>query len=154
MKSITRLSLALIMFSLFSISYLVTSVSAQTGVNPGMRADHHDEPPVVGDISHCDAFSGPALAACVDAAHGSAPAPFDDGLMGAPAAGAPGTMGNATGAGGPCAQFAPATQSHESCMHAQQLDANDTSADVDHCSDFAPGTPPHQSCVQRQHGGR
>ena len=29
MKSITRLSLALIMFSLFSISYLVTSVSAQ-----------------------------------------------------------------------------------------------------------------------------
>jgi hypothetical protein len=31
MKSITRLSLALIMFSLFSISYLVTSVSAQQG---------------------------------------------------------------------------------------------------------------------------
>jgi hypothetical protein len=29
MKSITRLSLALIMFSLFSVSYLVTSVSAQ-----------------------------------------------------------------------------------------------------------------------------
>jgi hypothetical protein len=29
MKGITRLSLALIMFSLFSISYLVTSVSAQ-----------------------------------------------------------------------------------------------------------------------------
>jgi hypothetical protein len=31
MKSITRLSLALIMFSLFSISYLVTSVFAQEG---------------------------------------------------------------------------------------------------------------------------
>jgi hypothetical protein len=31
MKNITRLSLALIMFSLFSISYLVTSVSAQMG---------------------------------------------------------------------------------------------------------------------------
>ena len=31
MKSITRLSLALMMFSLFSISYLVTSVSAQNG---------------------------------------------------------------------------------------------------------------------------
>ena len=31
MKSITRLSLALIMFSLFSISYLVTSVFAQNG---------------------------------------------------------------------------------------------------------------------------
>jgi hypothetical protein len=31
MKSITRLSLALIMFSLFSISYLVTSVSTQDG---------------------------------------------------------------------------------------------------------------------------
>jgi hypothetical protein len=34
MKSITRLSLALIMFSLFSISYLVTSVTAQTAVAP------------------------------------------------------------------------------------------------------------------------
>ena len=32
MKNITRLSLALIMFSLFSISYLVTSVSAQDGM--------------------------------------------------------------------------------------------------------------------------
>jgi hypothetical protein len=31
MKSITRLSLALIMFSLFSISYLVTSAFAQEG---------------------------------------------------------------------------------------------------------------------------
>jgi hypothetical protein len=31
MKSITRLSLVLIMFSLFSISYLVTSVFAQNG---------------------------------------------------------------------------------------------------------------------------
>ncbi len=30
MKSITRLSLALIMFSLFSISYLITSASAQS----------------------------------------------------------------------------------------------------------------------------
>jgi hypothetical protein len=36
MKRITRLSLALIMFSLFSISYLVTSVSAQQrGMNFG-----------------------------------------------------------------------------------------------------------------------
>ena len=31
MKSITRLSLALMMFGLFSVSYLVTSVSAQQG---------------------------------------------------------------------------------------------------------------------------
>jgi hypothetical protein len=31
MKSITRLSLALNIFSLFSISYLLTSVSAQMG---------------------------------------------------------------------------------------------------------------------------
>ena len=35
MKSITRLSLALMMFSLFSISYLVTSVSAQNGMKCG-----------------------------------------------------------------------------------------------------------------------
>jgi hypothetical protein len=34
MKSITRLSLALIMFSLFPISYLLTSVSAQSGMPP------------------------------------------------------------------------------------------------------------------------
>ena len=37
MKSITRLSLVLIMLSLFTISYLVTSVSAQMG-SPGMGA--------------------------------------------------------------------------------------------------------------------
>ncbi|MDA8561248.1 hypothetical protein N9L33_05535 [Nitrospinae bacterium] len=34
MKRITRLSLALIMFSLFSISYLVTSAIAQTSTTP------------------------------------------------------------------------------------------------------------------------
>jgi hypothetical protein len=34
MKSIRRLSLALIMFSLFSVSYIVTSVTAQTAVAP------------------------------------------------------------------------------------------------------------------------
>jgi hypothetical protein len=34
MKSITRLSLALTMFSLFSISYLVTSATAQTSTAP------------------------------------------------------------------------------------------------------------------------
>ena len=109
--------------------------------------------PVVGDISHCDAFSGPALAACVDAAHASAPAPFDDGLMGAPAVSATGHRGNATGAV-PCAEFAPATQSHESCLHRQQLDANDTTAGFDRCADFPTGSPSHQSCVRRQHGGR
>ena len=99
-------------------------------------ARNHDAP-VVGDISHCDAFSGPALAACVDAAHGSAPAPFDDGLMGAPAMGAPGTMGhapgtqgvsgmdkrsdanNATGEVDHCADFAPGTPSHQSCVQRQ-----------------------------------
>jgi hypothetical protein len=37
MKNITRLSLALIMFSLFSISYLVTSVSAQQDHNRGIK---------------------------------------------------------------------------------------------------------------------
>ena len=50
MKIITRLSLVLMIFSLLSVSYLVTSVSAQDvanpGMNPGMRGDHHDEPPI------------------------------------------------------------------------------------------------------------
>ena len=39
MKSITRLSLALIMFSLFPISYLVTSVSAQNGTTGTATTD-------------------------------------------------------------------------------------------------------------------
>jgi hypothetical protein len=38
MKSIRRLSLALIMFSLFSVSYIVTSVTAQTAVAPTVTA--------------------------------------------------------------------------------------------------------------------
>ncbi len=37
MKSITRLSLALMMFALFSISYLVTTVSAQQDHNRGIK---------------------------------------------------------------------------------------------------------------------
>ena len=37
MKSITRLSLALMMFALFSISYLVTTVSAQQDHNKGLK---------------------------------------------------------------------------------------------------------------------
>ena len=41
MKRITRLTLALIMFSLFSISYLVTSVSAQPGHETGDRMNEH-----------------------------------------------------------------------------------------------------------------
>ena len=41
MKSITRLSLALILFSLFSISYLVTSVSANPGHETGDRMNEH-----------------------------------------------------------------------------------------------------------------
>ena len=45
MKSITRLSLALMMFSLFSISYLVTSVSAQGMTPPGIpQADDSSRP--------------------------------------------------------------------------------------------------------------
>ena len=37
MKSITRLSLALMMFGLFSVSYLVTTVSAQQDYNKGIK---------------------------------------------------------------------------------------------------------------------
>ena len=52
MKSITRLSLALIMFSLFSISYLVTSVSAQDSSQsaqkhlPEWTGEQYTPPPV------------------------------------------------------------------------------------------------------------
>ena len=41
MKSFTRLSLALMMFSLFSVSYLVTSVSANPGQETGDRMNEH-----------------------------------------------------------------------------------------------------------------
>ena len=37
MKSITRLSLALMMFALLSVSYLVTTVSAQQDHNSGIK---------------------------------------------------------------------------------------------------------------------
>ena len=37
MKSITRLSLALMMFALLSVSYLVTTVSAQQDYNKGIK---------------------------------------------------------------------------------------------------------------------
>ena len=48
MKNITRFSLALIMFTLFSISYLVTSASAQEGASvapPGGMAPPGGTPP-------------------------------------------------------------------------------------------------------------
>jgi hypothetical protein len=49
MKSITRLSLALIMFSLFSISYLVTSATAQTSTTPtGVAPTGTPEMPTTG----------------------------------------------------------------------------------------------------------
>ena len=80
MKRITGLSLALIMFSLFSISYLVTSVSAQQGgYNDPSTGDRMNTPQAQGGYN--DPSTG-------------APATFDDGLMGAPgAAGMP--SGNA-----------------------------------------------------------
>ena len=99
MKSITRLSLALIMFSLFSISYLVTSATAQTTTTPtgtpgmpptgmaptgtpesggiagwikgGLKALGIGSAPERGDISHCAEFSGPPKVACETAAAGN-----------------------------------------------------------------------------------
>ena len=106
MKSITRLSLALIMFSLFSISYLVTSVSAQNCAGMGNPAavascwaqqtntpGHPAGLIVPADISHCANLEATAARpACEAAAHSSmaVPAPFDDNLMGA--AGGAGVM--------------------------------------------------------------
>ena len=45
MKRITRLSLALIMFSLFSISYLVTSATGQTSTAPMGQSGNSGMPP-------------------------------------------------------------------------------------------------------------
>jgi hypothetical protein len=83
MKRITRFSLALIMFSLFSISYIVTSVSAQNGtkcgkVNTGWCTN-----------AEIAASQGTAGGATADVA----PAPLDDGLMGGPAMSTPEQMG-------------------------------------------------------------
>jgi hypothetical protein len=85
MKSITRLSLALIMFSLFSISYLVTSVSAFT--DP-------DCPPGTPAGTSCE-LDGSIIGAV---GTNGEPGTFDDGLMGA--AGMPGTGAPYMGAPG------------------------------------------------------
>jgi hypothetical protein len=119
MKSITRLSLALIMFSLFSISYLVTSVSAFTdpdcppgtpagtsceldgsiigavGTNgePGTFTDP-DCPPGTPAGTNCE-LDGSIIGAV---GTNGEPGTFDDGLMGA--AGMPGTGAPYMGAPG------------------------------------------------------
>jgi hypothetical protein len=85
MKSITRLSLALIMFSILSISYLVTSVSANH--DAAHRAETAAEQ--LKDLQQQSIVNQTATGA----------ATFDDGLMGAPGMGAPG-MG-APGMGAP-----------------------------------------------------
>jgi hypothetical protein len=129
MKRITRLSLALIMFSLFSISYLVTTVSAQFGKYG------HNDPLTDSATPNAPGMGAPGM---------GAPAPFDDGLMGT--AGMPGTgapyMGapGAAGMPGTGAPGGPAT-------------APGSAAAGGPCADFAPGTPPRQSC-ERQQGGR
>jgi hypothetical protein len=74
MKSIRRLSLALIMFSLFSVSYLVTSVTAQTAVVPTGTAPTGTPgmPPTQGDP--CMVVpAGPDRVACYAAPTGMAP---------------------------------------------------------------------------------
>ena len=93
MKSITRLSLTLIVFSLFSSSYLITSASASAET----------------DISHCANLEATAARpSCEAAAHEAAQnalpagaletagssAPFDDGLMGAPSMSGAAITGN------------------------------------------------------------
>jgi len=75
MKSITRLSLALIMFFLFLISYLETSVSAETGMNPGMNRGMN---PAINLDDESD------MTWEMRGDHHEGPATFDDGLMGTP----------------------------------------------------------------------
>ena len=73
MKSTTRLSLALITFSL-SILYLATTVHAQDCAQfsgppkAACEAAAGAPAPAMGDISHCAQFSGPPKAACEAAA--------------------------------------------------------------------------------------
>jgi hypothetical protein len=111
MKSITRLSLALMMFSLFSISYLVTSVSAQNGTKCG-KANNDWCTNAEMAASQGKAVGAPGM---------GAPAPFDDGLMGAPAMGAPGTMGHNSAPGtqgnAPTGGYAPGTRGHTPGMN-------------------------------------
>jgi hypothetical protein len=176
MKRITRLSLALIMFSLFSISYLVTSVSAQNGTKCGKPQN-----------AWCTAMEIHNSSSSMNSGGSSdsmgAPAPFDDGLMGAPAMVAPGTMGHnpaagmpGTGApymGAPGAAGMPGTGApYMGAPGAAGMPgtgapymgapgyapggpamAPGSAAAGGPCADFAPGTPPRQSC-ERQHGGR
>jgi hypothetical protein len=97
MKRITRLSLALIMFSLLSISYLATTVAADPKGNSGIKnkwgkkpqnaphmnnantAHNGNQAPTKSNQNCAQAGNPKEVAACWDA---QAPHKFDDALMG------------------------------------------------------------------------
>jgi hypothetical protein len=97
MKRITRLSLALIMFSLLSISYLATTVAADPKGNSGIKnkwgkkpqnaphmnnantAHNGNQAPTKSNQNCAQAGNPKEVAACWDA---QAPQKFDDVLMG------------------------------------------------------------------------
>ncbi|MDA8561413.1 hypothetical protein N9L33_06375 [Nitrospinae bacterium] len=76
---------------------------------------------------HCAAFSGAPQVACEAAAQG-APATFDDGLMGAPAMGAPGMTGGT---------YAPGTMGHNLATGTMSAPVNSGGTD---CGGIQPGT--------------
>ena len=94
MKSIKRLSLALIIFSLFTISYLITLASAQDGL-PKCIVNPEDGICYIVGSDKGQQNQGNAAAQ-------GAPATFDDGLMGAaPGSAAAGHMNQGYQGGAP-----------------------------------------------------
>jgi hypothetical protein len=151
MKSITRLSLALIMFSLFSISYIVTSVSAQgfAGGAPGSAA--------AGNMNQAEdcmqhPASTPARENCQNrnAAPGSAAAgnTTSSGGISGWIQGGLNALGFGTGSGGNDCMIHPAgSAARTSCENSNS--APGSAAAGGPCADFAPGTPPRQSCERQ-----
>ena len=132
MKKVFRLSLALIVMSLFSVSYLVTSASAEPGNHPPMGAP------------------GYAPGTAPMGAPGYAPGTAPMGAAGMPATGAPymGAPGMAPGTTGEASGSSytglrePGTGPH---------DGPGEEVDISHCADMPPTTRP--ACEAAAHGG-
>ena len=132
MKKIFRLSLALIVMSLFSVSYLVTSASANPGNHPPMGAPGYAPGTApMGAPGMAPGYAPPMGAPGM--APGYAPP------MGAPGM-APGTAGEASGSSYSNLSQ-PGTGPHD----------GPGEVDISHCASLPPTTRP--ACEAAAHGG-
>ena len=133
MKKVFRLSLALIVMSLFSVSYLVTSASADPGNHPPMGAPGYAPGTApMGAPGMAPGYAPPMGAPGM--APGYAPP------MGAPGMAPPGTAGEASGSSYSNLSQ-PGTGPHD----------GPGEVDISHCASLPPTTRP--ACEAAAHGG-